>query len=53
MPRSLGGTTCANVVFDLLTYSSVSSMRVPVGALRLITNCPGSVRGKNETPSNG
>src|ERR1700687_955614 len=35
------------------TYSLVTSRRVPGGAFTLITNCPGSVRGKNETPSAG
>ena len=28
-------------------------MRVPLGALTLMTNCPGSVRGKKATPSSG
>ena len=34
-------------------YSLVTSRRVPVGALTLITNWPGSVRGKKATPRNG
>ena len=31
----------------------VISSREPVGAFTLMTNCPGSVRGKKATPSNG
>ena len=36
----------ADDVLDLATNLSVSSMRVPDGALTLMTNWPGSVRGK-------
>ena len=35
------------------TYWLVISRREPVGALTLITNWPGSVRGKKATPSSG
>ena len=37
----------------LATYCSVTSMRVPVGALRLMVNCPASVRGKKGQPQQG
>ena len=37
----------------LATYSSVTSIRVPVGTFRLIVNWPASVLGKNARPSNG
>ena len=48
---SFGGTTRAYLLFDVrLTSCSVNSSRVPEGAFRLITNCPGSVRGKYATP---
>src|SRR5665213_2850764 len=35
------------------TYSFVSSIREPVGAFRLMVNCPASERGKKESPNNG
>ena len=35
------------------TSFSVIASRVPEGALRLMTNWPASVRGKNDTPSSG
>ena len=42
-------TTCST----WLTTWSVISSRVPVGALRLITNWAGSVRGKYDLPTSG
>ena len=53
MPRSSGGTTWRIRFSTLATSFSVTASRVPVGAFRLITNCPASVRGKKERPSSG
>src|ERR1051326_6368582 len=53
MPRSSGGTTARITPSTLATSFSVTARRVPVGALRLITNWPASVRGKKESPSSG
>src|SRR6516164_8563570 len=51
--KSLGSTVWRMMSSILATYSLVTSMRVPVGALRLIVNCPASVCGKNANPSRG
>ena len=37
----------------MATSFSVTASRVPLGAFRLITNCPASVREKNESPNRG
>ena len=53
MSRSRGATTSRMSASTCLMYWLVNSRRVPVGALRLITNWPGSVRGKKPSPMNG
>src|ERR1019366_3572072 len=51
--KSWGETVRLIRASTLATYSLVSSMRDPVGAFRLMVNCPASERGKNERPSKG
>ena len=53
MFSSFGRHFLTNDASTFATYPRYSPDRVPVGALRLMTNCPGSVRGKKETPSKG
>ena len=48
--KSCGSTIVRIRSSTLATYCSVSSMREPVGAFRLIVNWPASVRGKKATP---
>ena len=50
--------SCAGIVWWIACSTRpmswlVTSTRVPDGALRLITNCRASVRGKNASPSTG
>jgi AcrB/AcrD/AcrF family len=49
----LAATLTTIVVFFLAVSCSVSANLVPDGALTLMTNCPASVCGKNESPSSG
>ena len=53
MWKSDGATVRLIKSSTLATYCSVTSMRVPVGTLRLMVNCPASVRGKNASPIRG
>src|SRR5215469_10765998 len=53
IPSSSGGTTRRIRFSTRATSSSVTEILVPLGALRLITNWPASVRGKNDRPRRG
>src|ERR1017187_9803898 len=51
--KSAGATVFLIRSSTLATYSFVSSILEPVGAFRLMVNCPASERGKNESPRKG